>query len=435
MSAIHAYALSDIGRKRQHNEDAYYSDDALGLFVVCDGMGGHAAGEVASALAVDAIRRAVVAGQEVVKRFAANPNAETREQVSGLMEKAIQQACAEIYKLGQKDHSKRGMGTTCVALLASGRKAVVGHVGDSRVYLYRNNRAHQLTEDHTIIQEQLKRGIITKEQALTSEVRNVITRAVGIQQSVAVDTLVTDLLPGDMYLLCSDGLHGYLADDELPVLMGLSPPEGLPAQLVEMANQRGGKDNITALVVSVGAEEGDEVTDVEAKTEMLRRIPLFQHMSYKELLSILGISRGRQFPANAEIIREGENGDELFVVFRGRSEVVKNGVSIAQLKPGAHFGEMGLVDQAPRSATIRAVDPVNAISLDRESLLKLMRKDSLLAVKLLWSFTQVLSERLRGTNDKLTNLKGELDKLRGLGDTFEVIEETKIPPPPPFGSD
>jgi CRP-like cAMP-binding protein len=349
------------------------------------------------------------------------------------MEKAIHRACSDIHALAQGDQGKRGMGTTVVALVCAGKKAVVGHVGDSRVYLFRNGRAHQLTEDHTIIQEQLKRGLITKDQVATAENRNVITRAVGIQPSVAVDTLVTDLLPGDLYLLCSDGLHGYLADDELPALFSQEPRAKIADALTELAIQRGGKDNVTTVALSIEAGDDDETTDVEGKTEILRRIPLFQHMTYKELLGILGIARGRQFDKGAPIIKEGENGDELFVLFRGKVDVQKNGLHIAQLKPGGHFGEMGLVDQAPRSATVIAAEDTSAISIDRDSLLKLMRRDSLLAVKLLWSFVQVLSERLRNTNDALSELKHELDQVRQ--HASDPLGEMKLgmSTPPPFG--
>jgi CRP-like cAMP-binding protein len=348
------------------------------------------------------------------------------------MERAIHKACADIYALAGSDLGKRGMGTTVVALLAAGKKAVVGHVGDSRVYLYRNGRAHQLTEDHTIIQEQLKRGLITREQVPTAENKNVITRAVGIQPSVAVDTLVTDLLAGDLFVLCSDGLHGYLDDAELPALFA-QEREKLPDLLVDLALQRGGKDNVTAVCVSVEADADEETTDVEGKTEILRRIPLFQHMTYKELLAILGIARGRQFEKGQGVIKEGEQGDELFVLFRGKVDVLKSGLKIAQLKAGGHFGEMGLVDQAPRSATVIALEDTSAISIDRDSLLKLMRRDSLLAVKLLWSFVQVLSERLRNTNDALTDLKHELDQVRADA-TDPLLDETpKKSGPPPFG--
>jgi serine/threonine protein phosphatase PrpC len=433
MPVIRSWARTDVGHKRKHNEDSFLNDDALGLYVVADGMGGHAAGEVASSQAVKSIRESLLDGKPVLDSFARTPTVEARESVAALMEKAVLQACADIYALAGSDAGKRGMGTTVVSLLVAGKKAVVGHVGDSRVYLFRNGRAHQLTEDHTIIQEQLKRGLITREQIPTAENRNVITRAVGIQPQVAVDTLVTDLLPGDLFLLCSDGLHGYLQDEELPQLLAQERGK-LTDMLTDLALQRGGKDNVTCVCVSVEADEDEETTDVEGKTEILRRIPLFQHMNYKELLAILAIARGRQFEKGQSIIQEGEQGDELYVLFRGKVDVTKSALKIAQLKAGGHFGEMGLVDQAPRSATVVAVEDTSAISIDRDSLLKLMRRDSLLAVKLLWSFVQVLSERLRNTNEALTDLKGELDAIRDKANDPSL--ENPTPPksgPPPFG--
>jgi len=412
MPLIKSWARTDVGKKRRHNEDAYLADDALGLYAVADGMGGHAAGEVASSRAVESLKEALREGKPLLDAFARTPTVEARESVAQLMERAVQKACADVYAISTADPSKRGMGTTLVALLVAGRKAVVGHVGDSRVYLFRKNRAHQLTEDHTMIQEQLKRGLISKEEVSSAENKNVITRAVGIQPSVAVDTLVTDLLPGDVYLLCTDGLHGYLGEEELPSLLA-QEKDKLADLLVDLALQRGGKDNVTAIALSVEAGDDQESTDVEGKTEILRRIPLFQHMTYKELLAILGIARGRQFQKAQTIIREGEAGDELFVLFRGKVEVKKGGLSIATLRAGGHFGEMGLVDQAPRSATVTALEETSAVSIDRDGLLKLMRRDSLLAVKLLWSFVQVLSERLRNTNEALSGLKSELDSVRG----------------------
>ncbi|HXN55094.1 MAG TPA: cyclic nucleotide-binding domain-containing protein [Myxococcales bacterium] len=416
MTVIRSWARTDIGRKRKHNEDSFLNDDALGLYIVADGMGGHAAGEVASAQAVTSIAAVFAESRALLESFRKAPTVDGRELVAQLMERAIARACADIYALSSGDLGKRGMGTTVVALLCVGNKAVVGHVGDSRIYLFRSGRAHQLTEDHTIIQEQLKRGLITREQIATADNKNVITRAVGIQPQVAVDTLVTDLLPGDLYLLCSDGLHGYFGDDELPQILVQEPRERLTEALTELALSRGGKDNITSVCVSIEAGEGEQAADVEGKTEMLRRIPLFQHMTYKELLAILGIAKGQKFEAGQSIILEGETGDELFVIFRGKVDVIKNGLHIAQLKPGGHFGEMGLVDQVPRSATVVASEATSAISIDRDNLLKLMRRDPLLAVKLLWSFVQVLSERLRNTNEGLTDLKSELDLVRRASD-------------------
>src|SRR3954469_980808 len=412
MAALRSSARTDIGRKRKHNEDSFLADDALGLYIVADGMGGHAAGEVASAQAIQSIHQALIEGKPLLESFARTPTVEAREQVGQLMEKAILKASSDIYALAGTDLGKRGMGTTVVALLVAGKKAVVGHVGDSRVYLYRNGRAHQLTEDHTFIQEQIKRGLITREQAGAGENKNVITRAVGIQPQVAVDTLVADTLPGDLFVLCSDGLHGYLPDEEVSQAFGQERDQ-LAESLVRLALERGGKDNVTAVCVSVEDGAGSaEANEIEGKTEVLRRIPLFQHMTYKELLALLGIARGRQFEKGQVVIQERQPGDELFVLFRGSVDVRKGGLSIAQLRAGGHFGEMGLVDRAPRSATVVAAEDTSAISIDRDSLLKLMRRESLLAIKLLWSFAQVMSERLRSTNEALTAVKLELDEVR-----------------------
>jgi len=414
---VQAWAASDVGRKRKHNEDSFLVDPSLGLYVVADGMGGHAAGNVASARCVELVRESLLGARGRMDALAHESTPQAREAAQIVMERAIEHASSEIYRMARSEPTMRGMGTTCVAMLVSGRKIVLGHVGDSRAYLLRNGRAHQLTEDHSLIQEQLKRGIITRAEAERSEVRNVITRAVGIQASVQVDTLVADMLPGDLFMLCSDGLHGYLREDELAGVLSHGQRPDLPRSLVALANERGGKDNITALVVSAdaapAAPEDDEETDVEGRTEILRRIPLFQYMTYKELLAILSIAQARKYVPGEVIIREGEAGDDCFVLFRGKVDVIKEGAAIATLRSGGHFGEMALIDHAPRSATVQAAESVNAVSIDRDSLLKLMRKDSLLSVKLLWSFLQVLSERLRTSNEALSGLKGEVERLRG----------------------
>ena len=405
-----AFGLTDVGRKRQHNEDSMLVDSSLGLFIVADGMGGHAAGEVASARATEVVRQHITSNRHLLKDLSANPSQESRSAAQALMEVAIQRACSDIYRMAQTDTSKRGMGTTFVCLGVSGNKGVIGHVGDSRVYLVRHGQCHRLTEDHTLVAAQLKAGTITKEQAATSQYRNVITRAVGIQDSVQVDTLIVDLFPGDLFLLCSDGLHGYLDDDEiLPLVQGGTPTD-LPKKFVDLANERGGKDNITAVVVKVtgeGALEA-ETSEAQSRMEALRKIPLFRHLTYKEQTAVLSIASTRTFPAGREIVVEGQPGEELFVVIRGRVVIEKNGVEIAELRPGGHFGEMGLIDNAPRSATVRSVEPTRTMVISRSDLMGLMKRESILAVKMLWSFVQVLSDRLRATNSELSEARQEL---------------------------
>lgn len=415
---IQAWASTDVGRRRKVNEDSFLVDPELGLYIVADGMGGDASGGLASSRCTEVVRRHIAQNGAVTAAFARGPGGEAREAAQALMERAIQAACAEIHGLTQQDPQKRGIRTTCVALLVCGSRAVIGHVGDSRAYLLRAGRVHQLTEDHTLVQEQFKRGLITKQEAMRSPM-HIVTRAVGLQPSVQVDTLATDVVPGDLLVLCTDGLHGYLAEHELASLFSREPRATLSQRLVELANERGGKDNVTVVAAAITAsapverdESSLEAEEIDARTEMLRRIPLFQYMNYKELLAILSIARIRRYAAGEKVVEEGAGSDEMFVVSRGRVEVSKAGAVIATVRAGGHFGEMGLVDQAPRSATVVALEPTHAIALGRDGLLKLMRKDSLLAVKLLWSFTQSLSERLRHTNDAFTGLKSEVERLR-----------------------
>jgi len=386
-------------------------DPAIGLYLVADGMGGHAAGEVASARAIEVVRQQMAASKQLLKDLARDPSQEHRAAAANLVEVSIQKACADIYKMAAADVTKRGMGTTLVCLVVAGGKGVIGHVGDSRVYLVRNGQCHRLTEDHTLVAAQLKAGTITKEQATTSQFRNVITRAVGIQESVQVDTLILDLLPDDTFILCSDGLHGYLTDEEIAPLIAAAPLKELPKKLVALANERGGRDNITAICLSVGSEGAaatEEMAEAQSRMEALRKIPLFRHLTYKEQTAVLSIATTRTFPAGREIVTEGQPGEELFVVIRGRVSIEKNGVAIAELRPGGHFGEMGLIDNAPRSATVRAFEPTRVMVIARNDLMNLMKRESILAVKMLWSFVQVLSDRLRATNSELSEARQEL---------------------------
>jgi serine/threonine protein phosphatase PrpC len=244
-------AATDVGRRRAHNEDAFMVDESLGLYVVADGMGGHAAGDVASQEAVDAVFNMVFRDRAKLTRIAGGDlDPDALRQAKRLLESAVQSATYMVFGLAQHTPDQRGMGTTVSALAVAGRTAITAQVGDSRVYLIREGKANQVTEDHTLVAWQIKHGILTEEEAATSPHRNVITRAVGSKDYVQVDVNVLEVLPGDSFLVCTDGLHGYLRDEEIPSIVALGP-ETAAKRFVAMANERGGKDNITALVVRV----------------------------------------------------------------------------------------------------------------------------------------------------------------------------------------
>jgi protein phosphatase len=246
---MRSYGATDIGRRREANEDAFLCDDVLGLWVVADGMGGHAAGEVASREAIDTIHGMVRRGKEML----GSPLPLTEEKgraASRMLEGGVQAATYLLYAMAELDRGMAGMGTTISAMMRFGDHLVVAQVGDSRIYRVRGSEPHQLTEDHTLIAWQLKQGLITADEARVSRQRNVITRAVGSRDYVQVDTSLWEMTVGDSYLLCSDGLHGYLRLEEIPSILAEGGSFAVN-KLIELANGRGGKDNITALVVEV----------------------------------------------------------------------------------------------------------------------------------------------------------------------------------------
>jgi protein phosphatase len=243
--------LSDVGRKRPHNEDSFFADDDLGLYVVADGVGGHAKGEVASAEAVEQVVLWVKGkdSQGAIVDFLADPNDDHRRVLKRVVESGVQSACYMVFGMAEQDPERKGMSTTISALLIAGDRAFIGQVGDSRVYRMRDGEVSQLTEDHTLINYKLKKGLITPEEAANAPGKNVITRAVGHKDYVEVDTFEADVRPGDRFLLCSDGLHGYLEDSDIAPILGQELAAAAQC-FIDLANDRGGKDNITALVVS-----------------------------------------------------------------------------------------------------------------------------------------------------------------------------------------
>jgi protein phosphatase len=244
------HGLTDLGRKRRSNEDAFFMDDELGLYVVADGMGGHAAGEVASREAVDTLYGMVKRGIGKLRDLVDPVSEEDSRAACRLMESAVQAATYFVYSIAEIDREKSGMGTTISALLVLGDYAITAQVGDSRIYLVRDAVVEQLTEDHTLIAWQLKQGLITPREAERSPHKNVITRAVGNREYVQVDTKRVALAQGMRFLLCSDGLHGYLQDADIPGVVRMGGHTSVK-RFIDLANERGGKDNITAVLVEL----------------------------------------------------------------------------------------------------------------------------------------------------------------------------------------
>jgi protein phosphatase len=242
-------ARSDVGMIRAGNEDSFYAeaDEKRGLFIVADGMGGHAAGEVASEMAVQIISRDL-------RSLARIDTAEARVKV----DESLRNANAKIYERTITEVDKQGMGTTASVLLLAHGQFLIGQVGDSRVYLLRDGTLTQVTKDHSYVQEQVDAGFLTPEQARYHPYSNVITRCVGASDSVEPDTYVGEVKTGDVFLVASDGLTGMVDDRRLrDLLFKRATPARLVDALISEANGRGGLDNITAIVIQVIVAEDD----------------------------------------------------------------------------------------------------------------------------------------------------------------------------------
>jgi serine/threonine protein phosphatase PrpC len=407
------WAATDVGKTRDHNEDNFLIDKKLQLFVVADGMGGHAAGEVASSIAVHEVRDSLLENRDLIDRYDQGDTSVPAVEVRQLLEHAVQKACGAIHAKAQAEPDKRGMGTTCSVLLVAGPPGAahgfIAHVGDSRVYLCRNGLTHQLTEDHSLLNELVKRGRIKREDIDNSPYRqykNAVTRAVGVYESVEVDTFDLDVLPGDEFLLCSDGLYVYFTDEELPALLGKETVNEIPKDLIDRANEGGGHDNITAVFVRVPDDvlrsETARTEELQLKLEVLQGMPLFRYLSYKELVRMMNLTTVCDYAAAGTIIREGDPGDDMFVIVRGKVRLHKAETYITSLGKGAHFGEMALVDRTPRSASATAEEPSRLLRIGRKDFYEVVKKEPELSVKLLWSFVQVLTERLRKTTADLS---------------------------------
>lgn len=247
MSEFQIVGLTDSGRMRDQNEDHIAFAPEAGLAIVADGMGGHRAGEVASRMAVESILRQVV----ITLTETAGSGSGALE-VSAMRE-AIQQANQEIYNLARTNPDYEGMGSTVVAALFYGSKLCVGHVGDSRLYRYRDTILEQVTEDHSVVQELVSRGLVTVEEARVSISKNLVTRALGIDPAVEADISEHDVYDDDVYLLCSDGINDVLADGDIEMMLtehGRNLDTVVKA-LVDTANERGGPDNISVILVRV----------------------------------------------------------------------------------------------------------------------------------------------------------------------------------------
>ena len=236
-----AIGMTDIGMVRKNNQDSIYLDNSNLLYIVCDGMGGHAGGEIASRMVIEHFQNLEHKGF---------PRGSKDHEIQMYLEKNVKLASCSIFLRSMENQSYKDMGTTCSLVWLDGNKAHCAHAGDSRIYIFRSGFLYQISEDHSLIAEQLKAGIITEEEAKNHILKNVITRSVGYRKEEHIDTFSQVVKPKDRLLICSDGLHNKVNDIEIAKILS-SNVENKEKVLVDLANKNGGEDNISVIVITI----------------------------------------------------------------------------------------------------------------------------------------------------------------------------------------
>lgn len=414
--SLRAWAETDQGTKHETNEDGFLTEPELGLFAVCDGMGGKGLGTKASQIAMARLKERRL-GNPLANAWPADGvgTPEQRKEVLGVIREALQDANAAVYQENQAKWVQRGMGTTATMLMVLGRTAFLGHVGHSRAYLIRGGKIHRLTEDHTILAEIRKRKHNFDEETLKRlPYRNSLTRTLGPNPTVDPDVLEFELYPGDRFLLCSDGLHAHF--DEVPErladLVQHGSVQDAPVRLIGAARKKGGADDVTAVVVDAFPEDQGaqaEARDLSARflhgMDGLRQVRLFQYLDDAELMRLVSIAEDCVFAAGQPIVTEGELGDTMFLLLKGKVSVMVGANQVSVLGEGSIFGEMALVTQQPRTASVVAETEVHTKMLRQKPLYSVMREHPTLGNKVLWNIVHVLSSRLDERTRDLAAIK------------------------------
>ena len=405
---------TDEGKQRDHNEDSFLVDNDLALYIVSDGVGGHAAGEVASATAVQSV------GRYFREKYATIDRVRSRKAELGdlraLAEKAVQAACRDIFNLAQSTPGRAGMGATLTLVLVVGDSAVMAHVGDSRLYLFRHGAVHQVSSDHTMVAELLRVGAIAPEEAKSNPYAHVLTRSVGTREAVPVDTLVFDVLPGDRLMMCSDGLGDYVDDTEwLAMVLGNEDFDGIPEDLIKFANDSGGHDNITTVLIRIEADapETEEAVaradELKSTMSALESVFLFEDLSLAHLTRVLQACELIEVEEGEVLVKEAGACNRLVVVVAGGLTLSQDGREVGQLGPGKHMGTTSLLETCSARFTVRAKEPSKLLVLKQAPFWQLLQSRPWLGLSLLERLGRFLSrdrERLiksLGRRDVLPN--------------------------------
>jgi serine/threonine protein phosphatase PrpC len=397
-----SHSSTRVGTRRSSNQDVLAVDDQLGVYILCDGMGGTAGGGIAASLAAKNCMSYLAQHTSTLRDITAHKAPST--QLIELAQSAVEVANHAVHAHTQEHPELGASGTTIALVIVAGTYGVCAHVGDSRVYAFRDKQFLQLTKDHSLAQDLIDRGVLDKANVDTFRFKHVLSRAVGLLPAVSVDTLHFEIIPGDRFVLASDGVSSSNASSALES----SESTGTAAELLEaitsLAHETGSDDDISAIIIEASGAESDQQThaaraqELALKTEVLRDVYLFESLDPRNILRIVDASALIPCHAHEVIVAQGEPEVSLYIILDGTFRVEIDGQIIAELGRGNHFGEMALLTCQPRSATVRAITNGRVLRLAAGDFHKFVQEHPQDGIRMISALARELSERLRLTN-------------------------------------
>lgn len=396
-----SWAATDPGRMGAGNHDAWYANDEYGVYAVADGAsapaGEFAAQLVAQTIGENARELAAVAAAAATARDPSRGRREVFDQLQGLLERVN----GDLHALVRDDANLKGAAATATVMLLAEEGIFLAHVGDTRAYVLRQGVLERLTEDHTMANDMVRSGKVSPDEVARFRFRNVVSRSLGPQPAVQVDVTYVDAQPGDLLLLCTDGLSDHTQEVDIVRVLREGGVMRPAARLCELANLGGGGDNVTAVVVALppAREQSTVVAHLGAmqhsqRLDVLKHLFFCQHLTDDERAKVISYVHEQKAAAGQTIVRQNEPGSDLFLIVQGSLDVWVDGARVNTLGPGGHFGEIALVSGQARSATVVAREPVRLFRLGRDDFFDLSRRDQRVAVKMLWAFAQTLANRV-----------------------------------------
>lgn len=397
MMDLKARAATDVGQRRDHNEDRYFCDVELGIFAVADGIGGKPGGEVASQAIIDGLEMRAADIRRFIDARSERFDESKRDEISDYLFEELQAINEDVYYRGMLGEFPQGIGSTLDLVVLTAGGAFVLHVGDSRVYLLRGDEVFRITRDHTFERRLLENPELRGGHGAPSKYSHVLTRSVGRAPRVKVDRLFVGLQTGDRLVLCTDGISDYFGGQEILGFAQIDDGD-LSQRLVNGANEAGGKDNATAVVVSITEDVESAFLrqptrpDTFKRVRFLKSLNIFSELDLQELLKLLRYINIRECNSDEPVISRGDEVDGLYMVMSGSLAVEIHGVHLDSLAPGDHFGEIGLFGDPVRSADVHCIESCEVLFLSKEHLQRLLREDPVLGNKLLLKLLARCSE-------------------------------------------